>query len=147
MNAKLAAALAAAALSVACVSQPGPDRAGDQRSAPAAAGSVVAGVAPGVVDAESARKLVGAGIKVVDVRTPAEFAAGHVPGAVNIPYDELARRAGELGPPSTPVLLYCRSGRRSGIATDTLRKLGFGEIYDLRAYDLWRASERSAAAR
>jgi rhodanese-related sulfurtransferase len=146
MHPKLAAVLAAA-VSAACVSQPGPDRAANQPASDAAAGSVVAGVAPGIVDAEGARKLVGAGIQVVDVRTPAEFAAGHIPGAVNIPYDELARRAGEVGPPSTPVLLYCRSGRRSGIATETLRKLGYAEIYDLRAYELWRASERSAAAR
>jgi rhodanese-related sulfurtransferase len=135
------------ALSAACVSQPGPERAANQPAGGAATGSVVPGVAPGVVDAEAARKLVRAGVKVVDVRTPAEFAAGHIPGAVNIPYDELARRAEEVGAPSAPVLLYCRTGRRSGIATETLRKLGFGEIYDLRAYDLWRASERSAAAR
>jgi rhodanese-related sulfurtransferase len=147
MKTNLAAALTLA-VSAACVSQPGPDRAASQPAAGAvAAGSVVAGVSPGIVDAEGARKLVGAGVKVVDVRTPAEFAAGHVPGAVNIPYDELARRAGEIGAPSTPVLLYCRSGRRSAIATDTLRGLGFVEIYDLRAYDLWKASERSAAAR
>lgn len=94
-----------------------------------------------VVDAPAARKLVADGVKVVDVRTPAEFAAGHLPGAVNIPYDELERRHAEVGPPAAPVLLYCRSGRRSGIAAETLKRKGFTELYDLQAYDRWVASE------
>jgi rhodanese-related sulfurtransferase len=100
-----------------------------------------------IVDAPRARQLVAAGVKVVDVRTKAEFDAGHVPGAVNIPYDELERRAGEVGPPSQPLLLYCRSGRRSAIAGETLRRLGFTELYDLQAYDRWVASEAGAAGR
>jgi rhodanese-related sulfurtransferase len=99
------------------------------------------GVAPGLVDGATARKLVEAGVKVVDVRTPAEFAKGHVPGAINIPHDEMARRHAEVGPPSTPVLLYCRSGRRSELAARALREKGFGTIYDLQAYDAWAASE------
>jgi rhodanese-related sulfurtransferase len=98
------------------------------------------GIAPGIVDGSAARKLVAAGVKVVDVRTPAEYAAGHVPGAVNIPFDELPQRHAELGAPSTPVLLYCRSGRRTGIATQTLRQKGFTTIYDLQAYDRWGSS-------
>jgi rhodanese-related sulfurtransferase len=112
---------------------------------PPAAGTDAPGVVPGIVDAEAARKLVAAGIKVVDVRTPAEYAAGHLPGAVNVPFDEVERRTAELGPPGTPVLLYCRSGRRSGIATDTLRKLGFDEIYDLQEYSRWVAAQRGLA--
>jgi rhodanese-related sulfurtransferase len=121
-------------LALACVS-----RTEGQQATPS--GAAVAGVSPGIVDAQQARKLVDAGVKIVDVRTPAEFQAGHVPGALNIPYDELARRTGEIGPPSTPVLVYCRSGRRSGIATEELRKQGFGQIFDLQAYRLWTAAE------
>jgi rhodanese-related sulfurtransferase len=64
---------------------------------------------------------------------------------VNVPFDEVERRTAELGPPGTPVLLYCRSGRRSGIATDTLRKLGFDEIYDLQEYSRWVAAQRGLA--
>ncbi len=109
--------------------------------ADAGAKSSVADVAPGVVDAATARRLVAAGVKVVDVRTPAEFAAGHVPGAVNIPYDEMERRYGELGPATTKLLLYCHSGRRSGIAIQTLRAHGFDQLYDLRSYELWVRSE------
>jgi phage shock protein E len=98
-------------------------------------------VPPGVVDAPTARRLVQAGVRVLDVRTPAEFEAGHVPGAVNIPYDQLERRFAELGPTSTPLLVYCRTGHRSGIAIETLRGHGFARIYDLKAYDLWVQSE------
>lgn len=106
-----------------------------------------AGIVPGVVDGETAHTLVAAGIKVVDVRTPAEFATGHVPGAVNIPYDEMARRYGELGPPSTPLLTYCKSGRRSALAIATLRDKGFTQLYDLQSYDEWELAEATPAAR
>lgn len=113
-------------------------------AAASSAAAALAGVPPGVVDASAARKLVAAGVKVVDVRTPAEFAAGHVPGAVNIPYDEMAKRHGEIGPPSTPVLVYCRTGYRSGIARETLREKGFTRIFDMKSYDLWTASQPAA---
>jgi phage shock protein E len=64
----------------------------------------------------------------VDVRTRAEFAAGHVKGARHIPYDEVARRSKELKRHKDQrILLYCRSGRRSGIATRILREQGFGK--------------------
>ncbi len=114
---------------------------GTAPAATSSVGSSLAGVKPGVVDANTARKLAAAGVKVVDVRTPAEFAAGHVPGAVNIPYDEMARRHGEIGPPSTPVLIYCRTGHRSGIAGQTLREKGFTRLFDLQRWDLWAASQ------
>jgi len=99
--------------------------------------SVPPAAKPGVVDVPTATALAASGIRVVDVRTPAEFAAGHVPGAVNIPHEEMERRHAELGPPSTPVLLYCRSGRRSGIAAQVLRSRGFDKLYDFQVFDLW----------
>lgn len=106
------------------------------------AGAATGGAAkPGIVDGPTARELVAAGVKVVDVRTPAEFAAGHVPGASNIPHDQIANRHAELGPPSTPVLLYCRTGRRTAIAAQALRERGFSTIYDLQSYERWTASE------
>ncbi|HET7785067.1 MAG TPA: rhodanese-like domain-containing protein [Myxococcales bacterium] len=103
----------------------------------------LAGVAPGVVDGATAHKLVAAGIRVVDVRTPAEFAAGHVPGAINIPHDQMAQRHEEVGPPSTPILVYCHSGKRSALAIAILREKGFTQIYDLKAYDAWVAAEKA----
>jgi phage shock protein E len=100
-----------------------------------------AGVKPGKVDGATARKLVASGVKVVDVRTPAEFATGHVPGAINIPHDQMAARHAEVGPPSTPVMLYCKSGRRTEVAMKALREKGFTAIYDLESYDRWAESE------
>lgn len=103
--------------------------------------AAIAGVAPGEVDGATARKLVESGVKVVDVRTPAEFSSGHVPGAINIPHDQMAARHSEIGPPSTPVLVYCKSGRRTEIAKGTLREKGFSTIYDMQSYDRWTESE------
>jgi rhodanese-related sulfurtransferase len=114
---------------------------------PAADGADTSAIAPGVVDGETARKLVAAGVKVVDVRTPGEFQTGHVPTALNIPFDEMEQRHSELGPPTTPVLVYCKTGRRSAIAIATLREKGFTQIYDLVSYDRWIAFEPAPVAR
>lgn len=113
----------------------------EDRQQPDGAPAPVAGVAPGVVDGPTARKLVASGVKVVDVRTPSEFEAGHVPGALNIPHDQMADRYAEIGPPSTPVLLYCTTGRRTRVAERTLRAKGFSTIYDMESYDRWKQSE------
>ena len=69
---------------------------------------------------------------VLDVRTAAEFDEGHIPTAVNIPYDSLAGRLAELGAPGErDVVVYCRSGRRSAIALDTLKEAGFSRLFHL----------------
>jgi rhodanese-related sulfurtransferase len=99
-------------------------------------------LAPGVVDGATGHALAARGVKVVDVRTPEEFADGHVPGALNIPYDQIAQRAAEIGPPSTPVLVYCKTGRRSGIAAKALAGKGFTAIYDMKSFDAWKAAEK-----
>lgn len=127
------ALLLSAAAALACARGPAPLRA--ETAAPAADPP-----APGVVDAATALALAGKGARVVDVRTPAEFAEGHVPGAVNVPFDEIARRAGEVGPKDAPVVLYCRSGRRSGVAAETLRALGYTKVYDAQRYDALAAA-------
>ena len=103
---------------------------------------------PGAVDGATAKALVAAGAKVVDVRRPQEFASGHVPGAINIPYEEIGKRAAEIGPASTPVVLYCRRGRRSGIAAEALQKAGYKKVYDLKTGDRLarRAREVTGAA-
>jgi rhodanese-related sulfurtransferase len=81
-----------------------------------------------------------AGAVVVDVRTPQEYAAGHVPGARNIPDDSIFERADEIGDPSTPVVLYCQTGRRSAIAIQALEVLGFEKLWDLQRFSRWRES-------
>jgi rhodanese-related sulfurtransferase len=63
-----------------------------------------------------------AGAHVVDVRTPEEFAAGHIPGAVNIPVDELRERSTEI--PPADVIVYCQVGQRGHTAATLLRELG-----------------------
>jgi phage shock protein E len=68
------------------------------------------------------------GAKVVDVRTPAEYASDHYPDAVNIPLDSLSSRTGELGDPSRPVVVYCASGMRSSRAKAVLEKAGFASV-------------------
>ncbi|MDZ4349725.1 MAG: rhodanese-like domain-containing protein [Xanthomonadaceae bacterium] len=62
---------------------------------------------------------------ILDVRTPEEFARGHVPGAILIPHDQLAERLSELGG-ATEVVLYCHSGRRATLVEGILIDAGIG---------------------
>jgi len=69
---------------------------------------------------------------IVDVRTPDEFAQGHVPGAVNIPVDQIGKRLSELqSAKQKDVVLYCRSGRRAGQAAEVLKTNGFNKLMHL----------------
>jgi rhodanese-related sulfurtransferase len=69
---------------------------------------------------------------LLDVRTPGEYASGHVPGAVNIPHDEVVTRLSELEPyRERGVVLYCQSGRRAGMATQALQEAGFENLRHL----------------
>ena len=69
---------------------------------------------------------------VIDVRTKEEYDTGHVKDSLNIPYDEIEESI-DLDK-SKPILVYCRSGKRSNIAYQTLTSLGY-EVFDLGAYD------------
>ncbi len=64
---------------------------------------------------------------LLDVRTPKEFAAGHIPGAVNIPVDELRSRLAEL-PGDQPIAIYCQVGQRGYVATRILRQRGIAAV-------------------
>ena len=64
---------------------------------------------------------------VLDVRAPEEFVTGHVPGAVNIPYDQVAARLAEV-PKDKDVVLYCRSGRRAALAAEVLAANGYSRL-------------------
>lgn len=70
---------------------------------------------------------------VVDVRSAEEFAAGHIAGAINIPHEQVAARAGELAAHKTDgkLVLYCRSGRRTALAVEALEKQGFSGLLHL----------------
>ena len=64
---------------------------------------------------------------IIDVRSPQEFAAGHLKGAVNIPHDRIEQAIGAIDglERTSPILLYCLSGARSAFACQVLAQLGF----------------------
>ena len=76
------------------------------------------------VSREEAQALLEDGAQLVDVRAPHEWEAGRISGAVHLPLDELAERAGELDA-GRPVVLYCRGGNRSSMATEALAESGY----------------------
>lgn len=80
------------------------------------------------VDAGTARAMVGKSL-VLDVREPAEFAAGCLPGAVNIPRGVLEFQIGNhpafQGKQGAEILVYCLSGGRSALAVEAMQKLGY----------------------
>ncbi|MEY4385955.1 MAG: hypothetical protein RLY20_1238 [Verrucomicrobiota bacterium] len=84
------------------------------------------------VSAATAKQLLNAGAKVIDVRSPAEFASGAVKGAINIPLESVASRIASVVPDkSTPLLVHCLSGGRSAVARGILRRAGYAHTHNL----------------
>jgi phage shock protein E len=94
-------------------------------------------VAPASGSTTEAKAAVAAGARLIDVRTPEEFAAGHIPNAINIPVSELGGRLAEVGPKDKTVVVYCRSGARSSRARQELLNAGFKEVINLGAMSNW----------
>ena len=68
---------------------------------------------------------------ILDVRRPDEYAEGHIPGAINVPNEEIGTtEIAELPDKSQMILVYCRSGRRSKEASEKLVKLGYTNIVE-----------------
>ena len=66
---------------------------------------------------------------LIDVRSPGEFASGHLAGAQNIPLEALGQRVARAVPDhDTPIVVYCRSGMRSGQARSVLTQLGYRQV-------------------
>ncbi len=82
----------------------------------------------GGADATVVREKIKAGALVVDVRTPAEFASGAYQGAINIPLDQVEKRLADFGDRKHAIVVYCRSGNRSGQAKVLLEKNGFSDV-------------------
>ena len=83
------------------------------------------------ITAEDAKKIMDSGEEhiILDTREQDEFDAGHIPGAILIPYTEIENKAEELMPnKDSLILVYCRSGRRSKIAAEALVKLGYTNV-------------------
>lgn len=100
-----------------------------------AVGVIVALATP----AQGARKDIGnaelaqlqsSGAFVVDVRTPSEYAAGHLPGAVSVPMGQLTQAAAAWNK-NSPIVVYCATGARSANAATILSTLGFKKLYNL----------------
>jgi phage shock protein E len=95
---------------------------------PAAAQAQVPLISPDALLARQAKH--DPSLLLLDVRAPAEYAAGHVPGAVNIPYDQVASQLGAI-PKDKDVVLYCHSGRRAGLAAEVLEANGYTRVQHL----------------
>lgn len=84
------------------------------------------------ISAEEAKKMMDeGGVRIIDVREPSEYADGHVPGAELLPLGDI--KSGQLstiGDKDEVILLYCRSGNRSGQAASYLVDQGYTNIYD-----------------
>jgi len=80
---------------------------------------------------------------VLDVRTSGEYERGHVPGAVNIPYQQVGARLSELGEVNgRDIVVYCEAGPRAQRAEATLRAAGFERLYHLEGdMAAWRRSQ------
>jgi rhodanese-related sulfurtransferase len=89
--------------------------------------------------AKLAELIAGKGVPyiLVDVRTPAEYASGHIPTAVNIPNTEIAARP-PMDDTSALIIVYCRSGARAASAKQTLEKLGYSNVVDFGSVSKWR---------
>ncbi len=84
-----------------------------------------------IITAEDAKKIMDSGeeLVILDVREQDEFDTGHIPGAILIPYTEIENKAETMLPDKDKqILVYCRSGRRSKIAAESLAKLGYTNI-------------------
>ncbi len=86
-------------------------------------------------DAREAHHLVDAGASLIDVRTVEEYAEGHIDGSRNIPLADLNEKTDEIDS-SQPVVVYCRSGRRSAQAAELLAGRGY-VVHDLGAISSW----------
>lgn len=83
--------------------------------------------------ATAQEKMKNTNVIVIDVRSPEEYAEGHVPGAINIPHNKITEHKEQLAKlKGNELLLYCRSGRRAGWAEETLTEMGVGNLYHLK---------------
>lgn len=84
-----------------------------------------------VVDAERAEALIALKALILDVREPAEYQLGHLPGATSIPRGVLEFKVGDhpdLCDPQRAILIYCKNGGRSTLAAYTLKQMGFTQV-------------------
>lgn len=76
--------------------------------------------------------------QLVDVRTPEEFAESKLPGAVNIPLQDIDRVGESMLNKDVPVVVFCRSGQRSHMAMQILLSQDFSEVHNLGSFMAWQ---------
>lgn len=80
------------------------------------------------------------GAVIVDVRTPQEYAQGHIGGGINIPLGEISTFPQHVEDKKTPVYVYCRSGARSASAAQALREMGYTHVTNAGGIMSWKGS-------
>lgn len=78
------------------------------------------------------------GAVLVDVRTPDVFAGGHIPGAVNVPLQQIGATETAAPQKTTPLFVYCLSGARSAQATAALKRMGYDDVRNIGGIGRWR---------
>ncbi len=78
------------------------------------------------------------GAILLDVRNPDEYAAGHIPGSVNLPLSAIAEAAERIPDKTAPLFVYCLSGGRSSSAVSALEAMGYTNLTNLGGIRAWR---------
>ena len=89
------------------------------------------------VKGPQARQLVVDGARLIDVRSPGEFQASHIAGAINVPVEVLERRLKDVGPKDAVIVVYCASGARSAHAKRVLVQSGYATVHNLGPMGAW----------
>ena len=136
----LALAISLAACSKSKSSPPPSPASGTPAPAAAPSGHDPAAAAKAVKDPATARKLIAQGALVLDVRTPDEYAAGHVQQALNMPVDNLPDRLSQISSllgddKAKPIVVYCSAGGRAARAKRTLEAAGYTHVVNGGGYD------------
>ena len=78
------------------------------------------------------------GAVLLDVRTPQEYAQGHIPGSKNIPLQTLHDAKAAVKDKGTPLYVYCQSGARSSQAASLLKQMGYTNVTNIGGIAAWR---------
>ena len=86
------------------------------------------------------------GAVLLDVRDRDEFARGHIPGAVNVPVDDIESIAKVTEDKETPIFAYCLSGSRSSKAVSALKAMGYTKVTNIGGINRYKGEKESAGA-
>ena len=91
-----------------------------------------------ITPAEAKERIGQDGVVLLDVRTAEEYSEQHIEGAILLPVDEIAEKAGSVLPDKTAtIIVYCRSGNRSAVASRLLVGMGYKNVYNMGGISDW----------